>query len=96
MIVLKGAAKSNDNLCVYTALHGPQLQCAENLCREDESDEILSIVVDEKLGSGGLFDAIDVGDSGEHVGKQLGAVEQPPMLLRRLHEFKDHCQAGGA
>ena len=58
--------------------------------------EVLSNLVDEPLsGGGGLgFDSIDELNTGDHVGQELGAVEQPPFLGSGLHQFEDHREAG--
>lgn len=59
--------------------------------------EILSIVVYGRFSGGdfGGFLSVDERNSSDHVGDELGAVEQPPSLGSRLHQLVDHRQAGG-
>ena len=60
--------------------------------------EILQEVVDGSFSGGGYlgFDSIDELNSGDHVGQQLRAVQQPPSLRGGLHQLEDHRQAGRA
>ena len=57
--------------------------------------ELLSNLVDERVsGGGGLeFETVDELNSGNHVGQELGAIEEPPFLGRGLHQFEDHREA---
>ena len=48
-------------------------------------------------GGGGLgFESVDELNSGNHVGQELGAIEEPPFLGRGLHQFEDHREASHA